>query len=185
MKGKKTLLILGHPDKNSFSGEISKQYLASAKKAGKEIKVLNVIDMKFNPVEQQEKTEKDIIKAQELITWADHLVFVFPIWWGNMPALLKGFFDRVFMSGFAFKYLKKKGWAKLLKGKTSRIITTMNTPILVYKIFFQNPLKKNLKGILWFCGISPVKYTFFSPITRAGEGQRKKYLMQVRKIAKE
>jgi NAD(P)H dehydrogenase (quinone) len=183
MNRKKTLVILGHPNKKSFCAALHKEYVDSAKKSGKDVKILNIIDMKFNPVKQQEKTEKDIVKAQKLITWAEHIVFVFPIWWGNMPALLKGFFDRTFSSGFAFRFKKNKRWDKLLKGRTAHIITTMDTPIPIYKLMFGNPLRKNLRGILWFCGVSPIKYTFLSPITKVNMQRRKAYLLRVRKLA--
>jgi NAD(P)H dehydrogenase (quinone) len=77
--------------------------------------------------------EGDVLKAQELITWANHLVFVYPTWWAGLPALLRLFFEMVFSPGFAFKYhdrMGKKivGWDKLLTGKSARIISTMDAP---------------------------------------------------------
>ena len=105
------LIVLGHPRTDSFSGALAHAYLTGALKAGCAVKQLNVADMDFNPdvftvSPRHQYYEEDVVKAQELIAWADHLVFVYPTWWGTMPARLKGFFDRVFTPGFAFEEIQ-------------------------------------------------------------------------------
>jgi putative NADPH-quinone reductase len=81
-----------------------------------------------------------LINAQNDITWAEHLTLVYPIWWGGIPALLKGFFDRVFLPGFAFKYRKGSPFPdKLLKGRTAHLLVTMDTPPWYYRWVYRMP----------------------------------------------
>jgi NAD(P)H dehydrogenase (quinone) len=124
---------------------------------------------------------------QEEILAADHLVWVYPNWWSTFPALLKGFIDRVFVPGFAFKYHDKDpSWDKLLQGKTARLIVTMDTPKWYYWLINKNAGHNAMKiGVLEFCGIKPVNITVFAPIKSADEAKRKKWLGEVEKLGKE
>ena len=127
------------------------------------------------------KLEEDLIKAQQDIQFADHLVFVYPTWWGTQPALLKGFIDRVFVPGFAFDYIDNSvHWKKHLKGKSARLIVTMDAPKwynwLVYKNAGHNAMKK---AVLNYCGIDPVKITAFGPVKTSTENQRKLWTQTV------
>ena len=142
---KKTLLILGHPDKSSFNSALADSYQEGAKKSGIEFERLNLADLDFELTLQKgyagkQKLEPDLQRAQDLIRWAEHMVFVYPIWWATMPALLKGFLDRVFLPGFAFKYKENSPWwDKYLTGKTARLITTMDAPYLYNWFFIVTP----------------------------------------------
>ncbi|MBL7052763.1 MAG: NAD(P)H-dependent oxidoreductase [Candidatus Marinimicrobia bacterium] len=184
---KKTLIILGHNRTDSFCGAIAKTYAKSAKLAGSEIEMLNLGELKFDPIltDRNMKKESDIVKAQALILWADHLVFVYPNWWGAAPALLKGFIDRTFLSDFAFEYTKKGGYRKLLTGKTAHLIMTMDAPPWYYKIVcgnaWQSIMKKNVLG---FCGIKPVKITMFGSVKQSDNNIRKQWLEKVENLAK-
>jgi putative NADPH-quinone reductase len=103
------------------------------------------------------------------------------VWWGSTPALLKGFFDRVLLPGFAFKY-RDKGvlWDKLLSGKSGRIIYTTDTPVWFYNLFYSAPSVNMIKKrVLGFCGISPVKVTGIGPIRLSSPEFRKKWLEKV------
>ena len=141
------LIILGHPRKNSFSGALADSFKKGALLAGMNVKQLTLADLDFNPnvtvVSQTlQKVEDDISMGQELIHWADHLVFVYPTWWGTMPALLKGFLDRTLTKGFAFEEIEEnQTWKKLLKGKSAQLITTMDTPSWVYRWIYGSPGK--------------------------------------------
>src|SRR5699024_9561945 len=100
------LIILGHPRKESFSEALANAYKVGAVNAGMSVKQISVSEMQFNPnvlaiSPRNQHFEEDIHTAQNLITWADHVVFVYPTWWGTMPALLKAFLDRVLTPGFA------------------------------------------------------------------------------------
>jgi putative NADPH-quinone reductase len=118
---------------------------------------------------------------QASILWASHLVFVYPNWWGSMPALLKGFFDRVFVPGYAFKYRENsRFWDKLLAGRSADVFVTMDTPgwynWLVYNRPGHNQIKKT---ILEFCGVKPVRITAFGPVRDTTTAQREKWLSEV------
>lgn len=83
----------------------------------------------FTPPPNQQAFEDDIRKARALILWAEHLVFVYPTWWGTLPALLKGFLDRVLTPDFAFITCEGgTGYQGLLGGRSAQLITTMDTP---------------------------------------------------------
>ena len=177
------LIILGHPRKNSFSGALANSFKKGALLAGMNVKQLILADLDFNPnvtvVSHKLQTlEDDISLGQELIDWADHLVFVYPTWWGTMPALLKGFLDRTLTRGFAFEEIEEnQTWKKLLKGKSAQLITTMDTPSWVYRWIYRSPGKNAMgQATLGFCGISPVKSLSFSPIKYVDDAQRKNWL---------
>lgn len=155
----KTLIINGHPDKESYCKRLADAYYEASLKKN-DSKLLNLLDLSFNPnlVGGYSKNilEQDLVMAQALIKESEHLVFVYPTWWWSMPALLKGFIDRVFTPGFAFKYEKdKKIPVKLLKGKTATLIVTMDSPGWYYRWFMKSAGHFMMKkGVLAFCGIS-------------------------------
>src|SRR5688500_8626623 len=106
---KKILLINGHPHAGSFNAAISEHYKQGALSSNARVEELNIRDLKFNPnlafgYSKRMELEPDLLEAWNKIQEADHLVFIFPMWWGFMPATMKGFFDRLFIPGFAFKY---------------------------------------------------------------------------------
>ena len=182
------LIVLGHPRTDSFSGALAHAYLTGALKAGCSVKQLNVAEMEFDPdvftvSPRHQYFEKDVVKAQELISWANHLVFVYPTWWGTMPARLKGFFDRVFTPGFAFEEIHHSdNWVKLLPGKTAQLVTTMDTPLWVYHWIQKSPGHRIMAtSTLGYCGIKPVKILAFSPVNDASPARREQWLTKTRK----
>ena len=186
---KKILIILGHPDEESFCGSLAKAYAEGARSAGSEIKKLYLGNLKFDPIlwhgyKKRQELELDLIKAQEDISWADHIVIIYPTWWGTMPALLKGFFDRVLLSGFAYKFKPNSPlWDKLLKGKTARLIVTMDGPSYYYKLYLCSAgIKIIKKGILYFCGIKPVKITILDDVKNRSAEYKIKWLNQINNL---
>ena len=184
------LIIMGHPRKRSFSGAIAEAYKEGAISVGSNVRQINLIDHDFNPnvltvSPRKQHHEEIIIKAQQDILWADHLVLIYPTWWGSMPALLKAFLDRTFTPGFAFEELEEnQTWEKLLKGKSAQLITTMDTPLWVYRWIYKNPGHNAIgRATLQFCGISPVRTLSFSPIKYSSETQKAKWLLKVKKEA--
>jgi putative NADPH-quinone reductase len=117
---------------------------------------------------------------------AEHLVLIFPIWWGSMPALMKGFFERIFLPGFAFEYQEKSPFPrKLLTGKTSESIVTMDTPAWYYKWILGNAGVKLLKNsILGFCGVKNKRTTYLAVIKTSDERQRQKWLLEIENMSK-
>lgn len=187
---KKIALVLGHPDSASFCGSIARTYCDSATAAGHAVRVLALGDMQFDPIlrhgyRQRQELEDCLREAQEAITWASHLVFVYPIWWGSMPALLKGFFDRTLLPGYAFRYRKdSQFWDKLLTGRSAQVFMTMDTPPWYYRFVYGMPSHRQIKRtILGFCGIAPVRITSFGPVRYADEALRSRWLAEVSAIA--
>jgi putative NADPH-quinone reductase len=187
---KKILIINGHPRKDSLNFALADAYKKGAETSGAEVKVLNVIDLnfnKFNTAFENDNTEEDIKKAQELILWADHTVWVYPTWWYTMPALMKAFMEQTLLSGFAFKYLKSDKvvkWDKYLGGKTARIISTMDAPPWYYKLFLGDPGFKTIKAAFMFCGVKPIKRTYFGSIKVSGNAQIKKWITEAENLGK-
>ena len=186
---KNILIINAHPDKESFCFALAESYKMGAYKSKANVKLVHLIDLKFNPIltfgyRKISELEPDLVQVQQDILWANHLVFVYPNWWATFPALLKGFIDRVFVPGFAFKYRENSPfWDKLLKGKTARLIVTMDTPKWYYCLINRSPGHNAMKkGVLEFCGIKPVKITSFSPIKSSDEVKRKKWLEEVEEL---
>ena len=186
---KKILIINGHPDKESLCFALAESYKKGAELSGADCKLINLVDLDFNPIltfgyRKVSELEPDLLQAQREILNADHLVFVYPNWWGTYPALLKGFIDRVFLPNFAFKYRDDSPlWDGLLKGKSARLIVTMDTPKWYYWLIFRSPGHNSMKkGILGFCGIKPIRITSFAPIKSSDDGKRKQWIEEVEKL---
>ena len=186
---KKILVILGHPDTKSFCGALAKTYVEGVKASGNEVRELNLGELKFDPVlwkgySKIQELEPDLIKAREYIQWSDHIVFVYPNWWGTMPALMKGFFDRVFLPGFAFKYRDNSSfWDKLLSGRTAHLIVTMDTPPWYYRWMYHRPGHNEMKRtILGFCGVKVEKITEIAIVRNSHPKVRDKWIAMVRRL---
>ncbi len=184
---KKILVINGHPNRDSFNFALAEAYRQGAESPGTEIREMVIADLKFNPNLQfgyQRRTdlEPDLLDAWEKIRWADHLVWIHPVWWGGLPAVTKGFIDRLFLPGMAFRYRENSvWWDKLLKGKTARIITTLDQPGWYYRFSYGRPSVNQLKkSVLEFCGVKPVKVDYIGIIKTSGEAQRMKWLEKVK-----
>lgn len=183
---KKIALINAHPDTASFNSALAEAYTTGAQQAGADIRTITISELQFNPnlqfgYRKRMDWEPDLLASWQTIQWADHLVWVHPVWWGGLPAMAKGFIDRLFLPGLAFKYRENSvWWDKLLKGKTAHIITTMDQPGWYYRLVFGRPSINQLKkSTLEFCGVKPVKVTTIGIIKTADEQQRKKWLAKV------
>jgi 1,4-dihydroxy-2-naphthoate polyprenyltransferase len=179
------LVIKGHPRADSLSNALAENYIRGAKEAGVMVKDISVAELSFNlhvvhPTPHLQPLEPDIKKAQELITWAEHLVFVYPTWWGTVPALLKGFLDRVLISGFAFNEIEGgTGYEPLLSGRTAQLITTMDTPKFVYKLIYHSPGHNAMeKATLGFCGIRMIRKLSFATVRYSTASTRKNWLQK-------
>jgi len=187
---KKVLVILGHPTKSSFCGDLFRIYLKGAKKSKKELKVKSIAlsDLKFDPIlhegyNKRQSLEKDLLKAQELIKWADHLVIIYPTWWGGMPALLKGFIDRIILPGFGFKFKNRVLWNRMFKGKSARLIVPSGGPLLSYFFLGGNPAVKSMKYlVLKFCGVSPVRVTTIGFMRRTPNERKKRIMRKIERL---
>jgi len=183
---KKILIINGHPNLSSFNFAIAESYLKGAIASGAEVDTITIAELKFNPnlqfgYHKRTELEADLLESWQKIQKADHLVWIHPVWWGGLPAITKGFIDRLFLPGMAFRYRENSvWWDKLLKGKTAHIITTMDQPSWYYRLFYGRPSVNQLKKTtLEFCGVKPVKVTYVGIIKTAEASQREKWLQKV------
>ena len=183
---KRITIINGHPNSESFNQAIADAYKMGALANGAEVKEINIHALDFDSnlqfgYKQVMPLETDLITAMEAIKWANHLVWIHPVWWGGLPAKMKGFIDRTFLPGITFKYKKDSiWWDKLLKGKSARIITTMDQPGWYYSLFYGKPSINQLKkSTLQFCGVSPVKVTTIGPIRNTDATKKSIFLKKV------
>jgi NAD(P)H dehydrogenase (quinone) len=185
------LIICGHPDRESFSAALSQAYAEAARAAGHELELLHLGDLVFDPIlrrgyRQLQPLEPDLLRAQAQLSWAQHLVFVYPVWWGGVPALLKGFLDRLLLPGFGFRYRKNSSlWDGLLKGRSARLIATLDTPGWYFRWIWGAPAHRQMRDtVLKFCGIAPVRLSAFAPLRGSSDGQRAKWLHAVRALGR-
>ena len=188
---KNILLINGHPDKESFNHGIAAAYKKGAIAAGATLQEIKIAELEFNPnlqfgYRKRIELEPDLLKAQEQIKWADHLVWVYPVWWGSVPAIMKGFIDRVFLPGFAFKKRENSvWWDKFLTGKTARLICTLDQPAWYYKWVYGSPSHKAMKHLtMQFVGVKKVRITTIGPIRLSKDEFRQKWLRKIEQLGR-
>ncbi|MGD8743507.1 MAG: NAD(P)H-dependent oxidoreductase, partial [Granulosicoccaceae bacterium] len=165
-------------------------YAHGARQGGHEVKTITVAALDFPLIRRYEEFYDEapppiIAQCQEDIRRADHLVFIYPLWLGSMPALLKGFIEQVFRHGFAMEAGREgKFWKKLLKGKSARIIVTMGMPAFAYRwIFRAHSLKSLEKNILKFCGIKPVRESLIGNVDGSAR-HRERWLKKMEELGK-
>lgn len=183
---KNILIINGHPNIDSLNFSFAEAYKKGALQSNADVKVITIANLEFNPnlqfgYQKRTELEPDLLEAWEKIKWAQHIVWIHPVWWGGVPAIMKGFIDRLFLPGFAFQYKENSMfWDKLLKGKTAHIITTLDQPGWYYWLMYGKPSVNQLKkSTLQFCGINRVKVSFFGIVRTSKELTRKKWITEV------
>lgn len=186
---KRTLIINGHPNPESFCTSLVHSYEQGAKSNDHVIRTIHLNQLQFNPIleygyQKRTELEPDLLEAWEAIKEAEHIVWVYPNWWGTYPALLKGFIDRLFLPGLAFTPKENSAmWEKNLKGKTAHMMVTMDSPGWYYNIFLGAAGHKTFKNsILKFCGIKTKKISNFRTIKNASDKQKEKWLKQAFKL---
>lgn len=187
----KILIITGHPDQESFNYALTEAYYKGAIATGATITRINIGELDFDPnlrygYRQRCELEPDLQDALDKIQEADHIVWFFPMWWYGYPAIMKGFIDRTFLPGLTYQPVPGKPFPKkLLKGKTSRIVITSDTPRWYDRLFMGQPtINQFKKGTLQFCGINPVKVTYISVIKGSTDEFRQKWLNKITRLGK-
>jgi NAD(P)H dehydrogenase (quinone) len=183
---KNILIINGHPNPNSFNNSIAAAYAKGAVEQGANVEIVAIHSLNFDSnlahgYQERMELEPDLKEAWDKIQKAEHLVWVHPVWWGGLPAKMKGFIDRLFLPGMAFKFRSDSiWWDKLLSGKTARIIYTSDQPSWFYRFINKRPSVNALKKMtLEFCGIKPVKTTMIGPIKKMDDLDRNKILEKI------
>jgi putative NADPH-quinone reductase len=184
-------IIQGHPSRGEkhFCHALAEAYAQGAAHGGHEVRFIPVAELDFPLLRSKDNWEHGsappaIADAQRVLAWADHLVIVYPLWLGGMPALLRGFLEQAcrpaFMSGAAGS---GAGWKTTLKGKSSRVIITMGMPGFVFRWYFGAHSLKSLKrSILGLVGIGPNRHTLVGTIEGMSDAKRKSWLGTVSKL---
>ncbi|NNG05039.1 MAG: NAD(P)H-dependent oxidoreductase [Inquilinus sp.] len=184
-------VIQGHPDPagGRLCHALAEAYADGAENAGHEVRRIDVAALDFPLLRTKSGFENDdappsLRPAQEAIARADHLVIVYPLWLGTMPALLKGFFEQVLRPGFAFGQPAAGTMGKaMLRGRSARIVITMGMPALIYRWYFRaHSLKSLERNILRFCGIGPIRESLFGMVEAVGGATRRRWLEEMRRL---
>lgn len=179
-----------HPKQGSLSEAIADAYQKGASNNGNsKIRRNNLSEMSFNDssftgYDARNVLEPDLKTWQENIEWADHLLFVYPYWWGGMPAQAKSVIDKALTPGFAFKY-KNKGlqWDKLLATKTADVIITSDTPPLIDTLLYRKPARRVIKNqVLGFCGIKTKNILQFGSVKTATPRKIDKWILRAERL---
>lgn len=185
---KKILIIDCHPNAESFCTSLSTAYKKGAAASGAEIQEIVIRDLKFNPnlqygYQKRTELEPDLLDAWEKIKWAEHMVWVHPVWWGGLPAIAKGFLDRLFLPGFVFSNIEGSfRWEKHLKGKSAHILLTLDQPSWTYSLIFGKPSVNQLKkAVLGYCGVKPIRVSYFGPVRMAKKATFENWLKKAEK----
>lgn len=182
---KRITLIQGHPDPvgGHFCHALAEAYLRGATQAGHTLRVIDVAQLDFPLLQSREAfyngpVPDDIAQAQAAMADAEHLVFIYPIWMGTMPAVLKGFFEQAFRPGYAITELGKG----VLKGKTARIVVTMAMPALIYRWYYRaHGLRSFQYNILALAGIGHMREDLVGMVEGMNDAARQQWLHKMEK----
>ena len=196
MSGKKILIIEGHPDASQphLCHALADAYAEGAHESGLEVRRAVLAKLDFPLLQSQHEWEHgslppSLAKAQADIAWAEHLLLIFPLWLGDMPALVKGFLEQVARPGFAFSAEGSNPFGhKHLKGRSARVVVTMGMPALAYRWYFRaHSLKALERNILGFVGIAPIHETLIGMVGKPGDGDpevARNWLAKLRKLGR-
>lgn len=187
----KTLIIYANYKEKSFTSAIRDTLAETFHNNGHDVSVRDLYDIKFNPVLSKKDLESienntfpvDIMNEQKFIQWADVICFVYPIWWSGMPAILKGYIERVFVQGYAFQFIDDEAIPQLGHKKIMIFNTTGSKNVIkdTKRITALNTLTHDC--IFGFCGMEVVEHEYFSAITQATDEEKEKIFQKVIKIA--
>jgi putative NADPH-quinone reductase len=190
---RRVLIIVGHPDPNPdrFCRRLAEAYAGGARAAGHELRWIDLAAIDFPMLRTSEEFKhgplpESLRPAADAIAWAEHIVFVFPLWLGTMPALLKAFLEQTIRPGIAFAYRQDKGSGfpkTLLNGRSARLIVTMGMPAFFYRIWYLgHGVSFMRRNILNFVGIKPVRVTQFGAVEAVGAARRGRWVERMRKM---
>jgi NAD(P)H dehydrogenase (quinone) len=183
------VVIVGHPRRDTYCEALAKAYVDGARAAGNTVETVHLASLEFDPIlrgayVETQPLEVDLVGAHRSIMLADHLVIVFPLWLGGMPALLKGFLERILQPDL-IEAQKAGRFVQLLKGKSARVIMTMGMPGLIYRWWYgAHALQALKRNILEFMGVAPVRSTLLGMIGDVKAGQRHKWLEEVEALGR-
>jgi putative NADPH-quinone reductase len=183
-------IIQGHPHGGGkhLCHAVAQAYADGARAAGAKVRRIDIGDMELpmlrNPADFGAAPPSPIVSAQQAIKASDHLVVVYPLWLGTMPAAVKAFFEQLCRNNFAIEADAKGGWPRqMLKGKSARVIVTMGMPAAAYKLMFgAHGVRGFESGILGMAGIKPIKETLIGGVGALKRNQAEAILAKVRRL---
>ena len=188
---KRVFILNGHPAQTSLNGTIAETYAQAAKDAGHDVRLSHLNNLDFDPdygfgsYVESKPLEPALERMLSDIEWSEHFVIVSPMWWGGLPAKLKGAMDRAFLPGRAFDTRVPAGKMPkpMLGGRSGRVILTSDTPRWFLSLVYRSPMINQLRGhILHFIGIKPVRFTYFAGASHPKEGIVTKWIGKVRSL---
>lgn len=191
MTSKRIFVLNGHPAAASLSKAMSEIYAEAAKAAGHQVRIMHLHDLEFDMdygfagYAKHKPLEPDLEAFQENLEWSQHFVLTTPMWWGGLPAKLKGLIDRSFLPGWAFDTSKRRMGmpAPMLTGRTARAIVTTDTPDFFFGLFYRKALLRQIKGqIFHFVGLKPARITHLSPASKAEPDQVKPWMTLIESL---
>lgn len=185
---KQIAIIQGHPDPagGHLCHALADAYGEGATAAGHEVVRIEAAQLDFPWLRSQQEFEagelpESLLPARDAIVRAKHLVIVFPLWLGTMPAILKAFFEQIMRPGIAFAYRERGFPKRLLAGRSARIVVTMGMPAFLYRWYFGGHGLRGLeRSILRFTGIKPVRETILGMVGDTSDARRRRWLDQMR-----
>ena len=182
----KITIVVGHPHHGSYCQALGEAYWRGAQAGGHEAKLFVLADMAFDAILREgyhrlQPLEPDLVCAREAFLACEHVVFVFPLWCGDMPAIMKGFIERIMQPDLLTVHAAGgQGDWKIYKGKSARVIMTMGMPGWFYRWYFgAHALKLIKRNILHFTGIKPVHATIHGMVEAVSDDTRKEWLREV------
>lgn len=190
----RVLIIQGHPDAGGghFCNALADAYAEGAQQAGHEVRRIEAAALGLPLLAGKQDYDtgtppEAAQRCQDDIAWAQHLLIVYPLWLGSMPAVLKGFFEQVLRPGFAIARSDSPGmWRKKLKGRSARIVVTMGMPALAYRWYFRaHSLKSLERNILRFVGIGPIRESLIGMVESGGPAKHRRWLERMRALGRD
>jgi NAD(P)H dehydrogenase (quinone) len=183
---RKVMIVVGHSLSNTLCEALGKAYERGAKAAGHEARLFLLSQFAFDPIlrggyRKEQPLEPDLHAAYEALAACDHLVIIFPLWCGDMPAILKGFIERILQPDLLARQGTENAmnW-NIFANKSARIIITMGMPVSIYRFWYRgHALKLLTRNILNFIGIKPVSHTLFGMVETSGPATRDNWIRKV------
>ena len=179
-------VLFAHPELDSFNGRLADAYCAAAAEHGHEVRRQNLCELQFDPIlhhgyHRVQPLEVDLMAAQANLSWCEHMALFYPVWWGNVPALLKGFFDRTLYSELTYRYdVEDPFWNKLLTGRSAQVFTTSDAPASWLKRQYRDSDANAVtRATLGFCGMKPVHVTRISRVKDLDGRKREQWIAKI------
>ncbi len=185
-------VVVGHPQRNTLCAALGRAYAEGARCGGHDVQLFALAEMAFDPIlregyRQEQPLEPDLRAAYTWLAASDHWVLVFPLWCGDMPALLKGFIERILQPDLIARRGgdSEMNW-QIFSNKTARVVMTMAMPVSIYRWFYRgHALKLLTRNILHFIGIKPVRHTLYGMVATSKPEQRERWLHEMRDLGRQ